>query len=235
VPQATAPQPTAAPAPQGSAASAPAAPAAARPAGTPARAAAPAPLSAAPQAQASAEDAATWQKVIDTFRSQHKQSTLACITQGRIRGFTGGQCFLEFPTETLAQLTLRIYKKQVEEVLASVFGHPMQLVCSAAEAAAPAPPPPPPKKRERPALPPLPHEEKPVEVDISALPADEQKSLQNAVSILGDNFIEPPEMPTQTATQAAPQEPSSAPPEQEPQQPQKQPPQKQPPQEPPHD
>ena len=56
-------------------------------------------------------------------------------------------------------------------------------------------PPPPPKKRERPALPPLPHEEKPVEVDISALPADEQKSLQNAVSILGDNFIEPPEMP----------------------------------------
>ena len=228
-PQATAPQPTAAPAPQRSAARAPAAPAAARPAGTPARAAAPAPLSAAPQAQASAEDAATWQKVIDTFRSQHKQSTLACITQGRIRGFTGGQCFLEFPTETLAQLTLRIYKKQVEEVLASVFGHPMQLVCSAAEAAAPAPPPPP-KKRERPALPPLPHEENPVEVDISALPADEQKSLQNAVSILGDNFIEPPEMPPQTATQAAPQEPSSAPPEQEPQQPQKQPPQ-----EPPHD
>ena len=226
VPQATAPQPTAAPAPQRSAASAPAAPAAVRPAGTPARAAAPAPLSAAPQAQASAEDAATWQKVIDTFRSQHKQSTLACITQGRIRGFTGGQCFLEFPTETLAQLTLRIYKKQVEEVLASVFGHPMQLVCSAAEAAAaPAPPPPPPTNRERPALPPLPHEEKPVEVDISALPADEQKSLQNAVSILGDNFIEPPEMPPQTATQAAPQEPSSAPPEQESQQPQKQPPQ----------
>ena len=225
VPQATAPQPTAAPAPQRSAASAPAAPATARPAGTPARAVAPAPLSAAPQPQASAEDAAAWQKVIDTFRSQHKQSTLACITQGRIRGFTGGQCFLEFPTETLAQLTLRIYKKQVEEVLASVFGHPMQLVCSAAEAAAPAPPPPP-KKRERPALPPLPHEEKPVEVDISALPADEQKSLQNAVSILGDNFIEPPEMPPQTATQAPPQEPSSAPPEQEPQQP---------PQEPPHD
>ena len=207
-------------APQRSAASAPASPAAAQPAGSPARAAAPAPLSAAPQAQASAEDAAAWQKVIDTFRSQHKQSTLACITQGRIRGFTGGQCFLEFPTETLAQLTLRIYKKQVEEVLASVFGHPMQLVCSAAEAAAPAPPPPPPKKRERPALPPLPHEEKPVEVDISALPADEQKSLQNAVSILGDNFIEPPEMP--------PQEPSSAPPEQEPQQPQKQPPQESP-------
>ena len=213
-------QPAAAPAPQRSAASAPASPAAAQPAGSPARAAAPAPLSAAPQAQASAEDAAAWQKVIDTFRSQHKQSTLACITQGRIRGFTGGQCFLEFPTETLAQLTLRIYKKQVEEVLASVFGHPMQLVCSAAEAAAPAPPPPPPKKRERPALPPLPHEEKPVEVDISALPADEQKSLQNAVSILGDNFIEPPEMP--------PQEPSSAPPEQEPQQPQKQPPQESP-------
>ncbi len=231
VPQAAAPQaqPAAAPAPQRSAASAPASPAAARPAGSPARAAAPAPLAAAPQAQASAEDAAAWQKVIDTFRSQHKQSTLACITQGRIRGFSGGQCFLEFPTETLAQLTLRIYKKQVEEVLASVFGHPMQLVCSAAEAAAPAPPPPP-KKRERPALPPLPHEEKPVEVDISALPADEQKSLQNAVSILGDNFIEPPEMPPQTATQAAPQEPSSAPPEQEPQQPQKQPPQ-----EPPHD
>ena len=213
-------QPAAAPAPQRSAASAPASPAAAQPAGSPARAAAPAPLSAAPQAQASAEDAAAWQKVIDTFRSQHKQSTLACITQGRIRGFTGGQCFLEFPTETLAQLTLRIYKKQVEEVLTSVFGHPMQLVCSAAEAAAPAPPPPPPKKRERPALPPLPHEEKPVEVDISALPADEQKSLQNAVSILGDNFIEPPEMP--------PQEPSSAPPEQEPQQPQKQPPQESP-------
>lgn len=213
-------QPAAAPAPQRSAASAPASPAAAQPAGSPARAAAPAPLSAAPQAQASAEDAAAWQKVIDTFRSQHKQSTLACITQGRIRGFTGGQCFLEFPTETLAQLTLRIYKKQVEEVLASVFGHPMQLVCSAAEAAAPAPPPPPPKKRERPALPPLPHEEKPVEVDISALPTDEQKSLQNAVSILGDNFIEPPEMPPQ-ATQAAPQE-------QEPQQPQKQPPQESP-------
>ena len=229
VPQTAAPQaqPAAAPAPQRSAASAPASPAAAQPAGSPARAAAPAPLSAAPQAQASAEDAAAWQKVIDTFRSQHKQSTLACITQGRIRGFTGGQCFLEFPTETLAQLTLRIYKKQVEEVLASVFGHPMQLVCSAAEAAAPAPPPPPPKKRERPALPPLPHEEKPVEVDISALPADEQKSLQNAVSILGDNFIEPPEMPPQ-ATQAAPQEPSSAPPEQEPQQPQKQPPQESP-------
>ena len=207
VPQAAAPQaqPAAAPAPQRSAASAPASPAAARPAGSPARAAAPAPLSAAPQAQASAEDAAAWQKVIDTFRSQHKQSTLACITQGRIRGFTGGQCFLEFPTETLAQLTLRIYKKQVEEVLASVFGHPMQLVCSAAEAAAPAPPPPPPKKRERPALPPLPHEEKPVEVDISALPADEQKSLQKAVSILGDNFIEPPE--------ERPKEPQEAPPE----------------------
>lgn len=211
-PQAAAPQaqPTAAPAPQRSAASAPAAPAAARPTGTPARAAAPAPLSAAPQAQANAEDAAAWQKVIDTFRSQHKQSTLACITQGRIRGFTGGQCFLEFPTETLAQLTLRIYKKQVEEVLASVFGHPMQLVCSAAEAAAPAPPPPP-KKRERPALPPLPHEEKPVEVDISALPADEQKSLQNAVSILGDNFVEPPDAPRQQTTT---QEPQQEPPQQ---------------------
>lgn len=215
-PQAAAPQaqPTAAPAPQRSAASAPAAPAAARPTETPARAAAPAPLSAAPQAQANAEDAAAWQKVIDTFRSQHKQSTLACITQGRIRGFTGGQCFLEFPTETLAQLTLRIYKKQVEEVLASVFGHPMQLVCSAAEAAAPAPPPPPPKKRERPALPPLPHEEKPVEVDISALPADEQKSLQNAVSILGDNFIEPPAAPRQQTAQkpqpAAPQGPQGS-------------------------
>lgn len=229
VPQATAPQPTAAPAPQRSAASAPAARATARPAGTPARAVAPAPLSAAPQPQASAEDAAAWQKVIDTFRSQHKQSTLACITQGRIRGFTGGQCFLEFPTETLAQLTLRIYKKQVEEVLASVFGHPMQLVCSAAEAAAPAPPPPPQKKRERPALPPLPHEEKPVEVDISALPADEQKSLQNAVSILGDNFIEPPDAPRQQASQQATQQTRT----QEPQQGPPQPPQ--PPQAPPKD
>ena len=235
-PQAAAPQaqPTAAPAPQRSAASAPAAPAAARPAGSPARAAAPAPLSAAPQAQATAEDTATWQKVIDTFRSQHKQSTLACITQGHIRGFTGGQCFLEFPTETLAQLTLRIYKKQVEKVLASIFGHPMQLVCSAAEAAAPAPPPPPPKKRERPALPPLPHEEKPVEVDINALPADEQKSLQNAVSILGDHFVEPPDAPRQQASQQATQQTRT----QEPQQGPPQPPQEsssEPPQAPPKD
>ena len=51
------------------------------------------------------------------------------------------------------------------------------------------------------------------------------EQLPISPSILGDNFIEPPEMPPQTATQAAPQEPSSAPPEQEPQQPQKQPPQ----------
>lgn len=170
---------------------------------TPAAPQASVPLPPAPQPQASAEDAATWQKVIDTFRGQHKQSTLACITQGTLQGFRGAQCFLAFPTETLAQLTMRIYRAQVEAVLADIFGHPMQLVCTAAETA-PAPLPAP-KKKERPPLPPLPHADKPIEVDMSQLPPDEQKNLQNAINILGDNFIEPPE--------ERPKEPQEAPPE----------------------
>ena len=98
---------------------------------------------------------------------------------------------------------MRIYRAQVEAVLADIFGHPMQLVCTAAEIA-PAPPPAP-KKKERPPLPPLPHADKPIEVDMSQLPPDEQKNLQNAINILGDNFIEPPE--------ERPKEPQEAPPE----------------------
>ena len=144
----------------------------------------------APNLAISEDDQLLWQKVLQTFRDKSRMSTVACLQQAAFAGFANGRCYLTFPTDMLAQLTMRIYRTQVEQVLATLFGHDMQLVCTAN--AAPPPPPPAPPKPAKPAPPPMPYEEKPATVDMNALPPEQQKNLQHAVDILGDNFIEPP-------------------------------------------
>ena len=144
----------------------------------------------APNLAISEDDQLLWQKVLQTFRDKSRMSTVACLQQAAFSGFANGRCYLTFPTDMLAQLTMRIYRTQVEQVLATLFGHDMQLVCTAN--AAPPPPPPAPPKPAKPAPPPMPYEEKPATVDMNALPPEQQKNLQHAVDILGDNFIEPP-------------------------------------------
>ena len=143
----------------------------------------------APNLAISEDDQLLWQKVVQTFRDQSRMSTVACLQQAAFAGFSGGRCYLTFPTDMLAQLTMRIYRTQVEQVLADLFGHEMQLVCTAA--AAPPPPPAPPKPA-KPEKPPLPYEEHPADVDMNALPPEQQKNLQNAIDILGGDIIEPP-------------------------------------------
>ncbi len=143
----------------------------------------------APNLAISEDDQLLWQKVVQTFRDQSRMSTVACLQQAAFSGFSGGRCYLTFPTDMLAQLTMRIYRTQVEQVLADLFGHEMQLVCTAA--AAPPPPPAPPKPA-KPEKPPLPYEEHPADVDMDALPPEQQKNLQNAIDILGGDIIEPP-------------------------------------------
>ena len=143
----------------------------------------------APNVAISEDDQLLWQKVVQTFRDQSRMSTVACLQQAAFAGFSGGRCYLTFPTDMLAQLTMRIYRTQVEQVLADLFGHEMQLVCTAA--AAPPPPPAPPKPA-KPEKPPLPYEEHPADVDMDALPPEQQKNLQNAIDILGGDIIEPP-------------------------------------------
>ncbi len=181
-PAASAPQaaaPTAGPQDASTSAAANATPAVPRPAaGTP-----------APNLAISEDDQLLWQKVVQTFRDQSRMSTVACLQQAAFSGFSGGRCYLTFPTDMLAQLTMRIYRTQVEQVLAGLFGHEMQLVCTAAAAPPPPPAPPTPKKPEKP---PLPYEEHPADVDMDALPPEQQKNLQNAIDILGGDIIEPP-------------------------------------------
>ncbi len=181
-PAASAPQaaaPTAGPQDASTSAAANATPSVPRPAaGTP-----------APNLAISEDDQLLWQKVVQTFRDQSRMSTVACLQQAAFSGFSGGRCYLTFPTDMLAQLTMRIYRTQVEQVLAGLFGHEMQLVCTAA--AAPPPPPAPPKPA-KPEKPPLPYEEHPADVDMDALPPEQQKNLQNAIDILGGDIIEPP-------------------------------------------
>ena len=143
----------------------------------------------APAVEISEDDQLLWQKVVQTFRDQSRMSTVACLQQAAFAGFSGGRCYLTFQTDMLAQLTMRIYRTQVEQVLAGLFGHEMQLVCTAA--AAPPPPPAPPKPA-RPEKPPLPYEERPADVDMDALPPEQQKNLQNAIDILGGDIVEPP-------------------------------------------
>lgn len=143
----------------------------------------------APNLAISEDDHLLWQKVVQTFRDQSRMSTVACLQQAAFSGFSGGRCYLTFPTDMLAQLTMRIYRTQVEQVLAGLFGHEMQLVCTAA--AAPPPPPAPPKPA-KPEKPPLPYEEHPADVDMDALPPEQQKNLQNAIDILDGDIIEPP-------------------------------------------
>ena len=143
----------------------------------------------APNLAISEDDQLLWQKVVQTFRDQSRMSTVACLQQAAFAGFSGGRCYLTFQTDMLAQLTMRIYRTQVEQVLAGLFGHEMQLVCTAA--AAPPPPPAPPKPA-RPEKPPLPYEERPADVDMDALPPEQQKNLQNAIDILGGDIVEPP-------------------------------------------
>ena len=143
----------------------------------------------APNVAISEDDQLLWQKVVQTFRDQSRMSTVACLQQAAFAGFSGGRCYLTFPTDMLAQLTMRIYRTQVEQVLAGLFGHEMQLVCTAA---AVPPPPPAPPKPAKPEKPPLPYEEHPADVDMDALPPEQQKNLQNAIDILGGDIIEPP-------------------------------------------
>ena len=143
----------------------------------------------APNVAISEDDQLLWQKVVQTFRDQSRMSTVACLQQAAFAGFSGGRCYLTFPTDMLAQLTMRIYRTQVEQVLAGLFGHEMQLVCTAAATPPPPPAPPTPKKPEKP---PLPYEEHPADVDMDALPPEQQKNLQNAIDILGGDIIEPP-------------------------------------------
>ncbi len=143
----------------------------------------------APNVAISEDDQLLWQKVVQTFRDQSRMSTVACLQQAAFSGFSGGRCYLTFPTDMLAQLTMRIYRTQVEQVLAGLFGHEMQLVCTAA---AVPPPPPAPPKPAKPEKPPLPYEEHPADVDMDALPPEQQKNLQNAIDILGGDIIEPP-------------------------------------------
>ena len=161
---------------------------------------------AAPALPISEEDQGLWQQVLQTLRDQHQAAVVACLQQGAFAGFAHGRCYVVFQSPTLADIAMRAnFRMKIERILAALFGHEMHLLCTS-DAPAPAPPPPPPAPKKKP-LPPLPHAERPVDVQLDALPEEERKNLQHAVDILGGNFVEEPPPPAYAT--AAP--PSAAP------------------------
>ena len=139
-----------------------------------------------------AGDAAAWRQVLADLRTQGKRSILACVSQAEFTGATEGQFFLLFPSDILAQLTMRNYRKNIEPLLAAALGREVQLVCSSRQASPPPPSAPVQEKPSKPAEdePVIPAGETPVKVDIEALEGEERSNLEHAVDVFGDTFVE---------------------------------------------
>ncbi len=139
-----------------------------------------------------AGDAAAWRQVLADLRTQGKRSILACVSQAEFTGATEGQFFLLFPSDILAQLTMRNYRKNIEPLLAAALGREVQLVCSSRQASPPPPSAPAQEKPSKPAEdePVIPAGETPVKVDIEALEGEERSNLEHAVDVFGDTFVE---------------------------------------------
>lgn len=146
----------------------------------------------APSAPVRAGDAAAWRQVLADLRTQGKRSILACVSQAEFTGATEGQFFLLFPSDILAQLTMRNYRKNIEPLLAAALGREVQLVCSSRQASPPPPSAPAQEKPSKPAEdePVIPAGETPVKVDIEALEGEERSNLEHAVDVFGDTFVE---------------------------------------------
>lgn len=140
-----------------------------------------------PPAADSAEGMAVWKDVLERFRAAKKTPVLACVSQGTCIGMTETQFFLHFPGDVLASMTMRIYRKTVEDALEQLTGRPLQLVCSSEDV-----PPPSPRRplKEKPK--PFLEEEPRMKPDLASLTPEEQANVQKAVDILGDHFVPPP-------------------------------------------
>ena len=170
----------------------------------------------AANAAISSDDLAIWQQVVASFETGHRGSTKAILRLAQFEGFRGSRCYLSFASEMLVGVAMSdLNRHYIEQALTTVFGHPMQIVCTTrAQTGSPPPAPaeqPHPRKKQ-PDLPPLPHAEQRVNVEIEkeGLPPEEEQNLRHSTDILGGHFIVPPDAPASPQQDAPHEAPAPA-------------------------
>ena len=165
-----------------------AAPAAVKPLRQVAARAAAAPVSAArpetaPAAVIDGQGQELWQQLLQTLQQRNKPQILACLQGGgRFAGLGDSHFHIRFSSSLMASLTMRNYRRTLEEILAELAGRPLQLVARGEDL--PPAPPSPPKKPSKPE--PVPE---PGTTHIEVPQEERPPALDAAVQIFGDNIV----------------------------------------------
>jgi DNA polymerase III subunits gamma and tau domain III. len=146
-----------------------------------------APETAVPEGKGSADGTAVWQKLLAVLKEQGKMPVHACVKAGEVRGMNDTQFFIAFKSSFMKARTEREdYRCLLEEILETICGRSLRVICTLETAAEPrkTPAPLPKKKAANP-----PAQKDTVAVDYTAMSAEERHTLEAAVEVFGDNFV----------------------------------------------
>lgn len=133
------------------------------------------------------EDVQVWDTLLNKLRETNKMPILACVQQGSFAGMTESQFFVRFKGSLMASLTMRNYRKQLEDLLLEITGRELHLLCSGDDV--PVPPPRPETPVPSPAST-LPDEPPTIPVDLNDIPPEERAPLEQAFTYFGDHVVE---------------------------------------------
>ena len=137
----------------------------------------------APAAVIDGQGQELWQQLLQALQQRNKPQILACLQGGgRFAGLGDSHFHIHFSSSLMASLTMRNYRRTLEEILTELAGRPLQLVARGEDL--PPAPPPPPKKAPKPE--PIPEPE----TSHIEVPQEERPpALDAAVQIFGDNIV----------------------------------------------
>ena len=88
---------------------------------------------------ATGEQGKVWEQLLKEIEKSRKRSLLACISQGQLLSLQNGQARVSFESAFPKERTEKEdYRQVVENILQTIIGQPVQLVCQLGGAAAPA-------------------------------------------------------------------------------------------------
>ena len=88
---------------------------------------------------AAGEQGKVWEQLLKEIEKSRKRSLLACISQGQLLSLQNGQARVSFESAFPKERTEKEdYRQVVENLLQTIIGQPVQLVCQLGGAAAPA-------------------------------------------------------------------------------------------------
>jgi len=131
----------------------------------------------------SAEGKALFDRLLQTVQAKNAP-LYACLNNAAFAGMSADHFVLNFHRDISASLADKIYKKQIEKILAELNGAPLSLICRCDDRRGPIGAPKKKKPEPKPApAPPDPREQ------LKGISSDERAQLEKATAVFGDNIV----------------------------------------------